>query len=134
MEIEGDGYHIAVIAYINGRKARMLIDTGASRTVFDSTRIMRFLKDKTSAFTKNQQLSAGLGTTTLESHSTSLSSFRLGDYRIKPYQAILLDLSNINHSYALIGLAPIDGVIGSDLLKQLKATISFSKKYLSFSF
>jgi hypothetical protein len=103
----------------------MLIDTGASKTVFDLSRIKDFLGEEQEAFRKNPQLSAGLGTTTLESHMTILRSFSLGGYRARRFPAILLDLDNINKSYASIGLKPIDGVIGSDLLKLLRAQVNY---------
>jgi hypothetical protein len=44
--------------------------------------------------------------------------------------AIVLDLSHVNKSYEMIGLKPIDGVIGSDLLMKLKARIDFLAKTL----
>ena len=49
--IEGDGFHIMLHAKINGKKAAMLIDTGASKTVFDLNRITKFVGEK--SFEKN---------------------------------------------------------------------------------
>ena len=43
LSIEGDGFHLLVEALLNGRPAKMLIDTGASRTVFDKERITRYI-------------------------------------------------------------------------------------------
>jgi predicted aspartyl protease len=132
--IEEDGCHIVVPAEINGKKANMLIDTGASKTVFDQNRIRNYLRDKNRSFLKNPQLSTGLGTTTLESHYTKLSRFRLGDWQVRAFPAILLDLANVNQSYALLGIPPIDGVIGSDLLKELQAQINFKSGVLKVYF
>ena len=41
------GVHLVVKAKINGKIANMLIDTGASNTVFDKTRIATFLPKET---------------------------------------------------------------------------------------
>ena len=76
--IEDDGYHIFIEAFINGKKARLLIDTGASRTVFDAERIKAFLPDGDHNFEKIDKLSTGLGTNTMESHTVILAEFRLG--------------------------------------------------------
>jgi hypothetical protein len=128
ISIEGEGYHIMVRVKINGSFANMLIDTGASKTVFDLTRIKGFLKDGKTDFEKYPQLSTGLGTSTLESHFTQIESFSIGNYKLKNYTAVLLDLAIINQSYKLLKITPIDGVIGSDMLVQLKAQINFPSK------
>ena len=39
INIEGDGFHIVTEGHINGKAARFVVDTGASRTVFDKDRI-----------------------------------------------------------------------------------------------
>ena len=44
--IEGDGYHLMIEVTANGRPVRMLIDTGASRSVFDKDRVLMFLGDE----------------------------------------------------------------------------------------
>ena len=130
VSIEGDGFHIMVPAYVNGKKANMLIDTGASKTVFDLNRIRTFLSHEITDFALSPQLSTGLGTNTLESRTTLVDKFRLGKFVMRNYNAILLDLTHVNQSYELLKLKPIDGVIGSDLLVQLKAQINFKDKIL----
>jgi len=52
LPIEEDGYHIFVEAFINSGKARLLVDTGASRTVFDEVRIKAFLDKENNSFEK----------------------------------------------------------------------------------
>jgi hypothetical protein len=134
--IEGDGYHLMVSAVVNGKKANMLIDTGASKTVFDLNRIPSFLKSKKKKekFERFPQLSTGLGTNSLESHVTQIDKFQIGKYVTHDFQAILLDLAHVNETYELLKIRPIDGVIGSDLLVQLKAQINFLSKTLKIYF
>ena len=43
LRIDKGGYHIAVNAKINSKIALLIVDTGASRSVFDKERIKRFL-------------------------------------------------------------------------------------------
>lgn len=126
--IDEDGYHLLVSMLINGKKANMLIDTGASRTVFDLNRIKRFVKEK--EFNSNEKLSTGLGTSTMQSF---LVTIEMDKITIKNYTTVLLDLSHVNNSYEQIKLKAIDGVIGSDLLVQYKAVINFEKKVLKLT-
>ena len=45
LDIEGEGFHIMVQGMIHGKEARFLIDTGASRSVFDPKTISTFIDD-----------------------------------------------------------------------------------------
>jgi predicted aspartyl protease len=128
LPIEEDGYHIFLEAVINGVKARLLLDTGASRTVFDEERIRAFINKENPSFKKIDKLSTGLGTNTMESHSIILEEFRLGETIFKDYQAVALNMEHVNQSYRMIGHQQIDGVLGGDLLQKLKAVVDYSRK------
>ncbi|MDX9905460.1 MAG: retropepsin-like aspartic protease [Bacteroidales bacterium] len=128
--IEEDGYHIFTEVMINGKPARMLIDTGASRTVFDSDRIKLFLADDEMNFEKMDKLSTGLGTNTMESHSVMIDRFELGDTVFEAYQAVVLNIEHVNQSYRILGYPEIDGVLGGDLLTELKVVIDYRKMEL----
>lgn len=128
--IEEDGYHIFVRGRINGLDALLLIDTGASRSVFDRERIMRFFDPDEPVFEKMEKLSTGLGTNSMESMKTVLSEFRLGSTVLNEYRAVVLDMKHVNQSYSMLGIQPIDGVIGGDLLVELGAVIDYENKLL----
>jgi predicted aspartyl protease len=132
MPIEEDGYHIFIDALINGGTARLLIDTGASRTVFDEERIKAFLTRKNHRFKRFGKLSTGLGTNTMKSRSIILEEFRLGGTVFKDYQAVVLNMEHVNQSYSMLGQNQIDGVLGGDLLFQLKVKIDYQKKLISW--
>lgn len=130
LPIEEDGYHIFIEAIINGKPARLLVDTGASRTVFDSERIKVFLTQDNLAFKKIDKFSTGLGTNTMESHSVILDEFRFGDSTFLDYHAVVLNMEHVNKSYLMMGKPLIDGVLGGDLLLELKAVIDYRRKQL----
>lgn len=113
---------------INNKNAKLIIDTGASKTVFDKERIKNFVKDK--SFHEHDKLSSGLGTNTMQSHVTEIKKIQLGKIVINDYKTILLDLSHVNNSYHQVGLKPIEGVLGSDILLEYKAVIDYEKKVL----
>jgi predicted aspartyl protease len=128
--IEDDGYHLFINCLINGKTARLLVDTGASRTVFDANRIKTFLKEEEHNFEKVDKLSTGLGTNTMESHTVILSEFSIGETIFKDYIAVVLNIEHVNQSYKMLGFPEIDGVLGGDLLHELKAVIDYRKKQI----
>lgn len=131
LDIENDGLHLSIKAQINNKRAHMLIDTGASKTVFDKNRIHLFVKE--SKFDLNDQLSTGLGTSSMKSHVVILKKIKFGKVTISNYKTVLLDLTHVNQSYKKLGLKPIDGVLGSDILNDYKAVINYQKKTLTLS-
>lgn len=126
--IEEDGYHLFVKGRINGKPARFLVDTGASRTVVDKKRVTFFFKDKKIRLEKMKKLSTGLGTNSMESNTVRLDLFSLGKVIVKGYHAVALDLSHVNQSYKMLGMKEIDGVVGSDLLHKFQACIDYRNK------
>ena len=113
---------------INRKVANVIIDSGASNTVFDKKRILKYVSEK--KFEVHDNLSSGLGTNTMQSHFTTLKKIKLGTIEIAEYKTVLLDLSHVNKSYKQVGLEPIDGVLGSDLLLKYNAVIDYEKKKL----
>jgi predicted aspartyl protease len=126
--IQGDGFHPFVEIKLGRKKLRMLIDTGASRTVFDESRLSLILAP--GSFEPIEQLSAGLGTNSVQGKSTIIESLRLADLRIRKYQAIILDLSHVNELYHSLGMPLLDGVLGSDLFVKYRASIDFAARQL----
>lgn len=129
LNIEGDGYHLQAKVKINGKSALVIVDTGASRTVFDQTEIARYLKKESVG--ENNRLSTGLGTSSMQSQFVVLGSFSLGKVKIENYDAVILDLSHVNTTYSAIGLKSVAGVLGSDILVRMNAVIDFKKKTLT---
>lgn len=126
INIEGDGFHIITEGFINDKKARFVVDTGASRTVFDKEKIMEYIEKP--EFSEKEGISAGIGGTDISSFLFLLESISFGELYIYNYQAIAMDLSNINDSYAMIGLPAVEGVLGGDLMKKYQAVINYKSK------
>ena len=126
ISIEGDGFHIVTDGLVNGKSARFVVDTGASRTVFDKDRILNYINNP--EFAEKEGLSAGIGGTDISSFIFTIEELSFGDLKINDYQAVAMDLSNINTSYEMIKLPPIDGVLGGDLLRKHNAVISYRLK------
>ena len=123
LDIEGEGFHVMVKGLIHGKEASFLIDTGASRSVFDPKTISTFIDDL--VFEKKEGLTAGVGSSDLESSTFLIDSFALGELEISDYEAVALDLESVHEMYGKLGLPHIDGIIGGDLLKHHKAIINY---------
>ena len=108
---------------IHGKEARFLIDTGASRSVFDPHTITDFIDNV--AFEKKEGMTAGVGSSDLESATFMIEVFSIGELEIHDYEAVALDLENIHEMYGKLGLPRIDGIIGGDLLKRYKSVINY---------
>ena len=132
LDIDGEGFHLMIKIQINGKPANLIIDTGASKTIFDKKRIAKYVSNK--KFDAHDKLSTGLGTNTMKSHTTTLKKIKIGDIEIPNYKTVLLDLSHVNKSYKQVGFPPIEGVLGSDILLEYKAVIDYEKKVLKLKF
>ena len=131
IDIEGEGFHIMVKGLIHGKEANFLIDTGASRSVFDPKTISDFIDNI--QFEKKEGMTAGVGSSDLESATFVIDSFSVGELEIDEYEAVALDLENIHEMYGKLGLPRIDGIIGGDLLKRYKAVINYKLKKIRFT-
>lgn len=127
--IENDGYHLLTAILINGKKALVIIDTGASRSVFDETRIVDFIGH--SNLTEHDKLSSGLGTNTMTSKKVMLEKLDLNGLVLNNYEATILNLHHVNESYQKISLSPIDGILGGDILTDYKAVIDYKNATLT---
>lgn len=123
-----EGFHLAVNICINDKPAWMLIDTGASKTVLDKERAKNFLQKE--KFQEHDNLSIGLGTSNMKSHLVTIKKISFGKIENRNYTTVVLDLSNVNDAYRKIKQKPIDGILGSDLLKKYKAVIDYGKKII----
>ena len=126
LDIEGEGFHIMVKGMIHGKEANFLIDTGASRSVFDPTTIATFIDDL--VFEKKEGMTAGVGSSDLESSTFIIDHWFIGELEITDYEAVALDLENIHEMYGKLRLPHIDGILGGDLLKRYKAIINYKSK------
>lgn len=128
LPIEDDGFHLIAEATVNGLKARLLVDTGASKTVFDEQRLGAFMD--AAQFSVHDKLSTGLGTNSMESKLAIIGVIAFGNIAMKAFEVAVLDLFHVNDSYQKLDILPIDGVIGGDLLVRLKARIDYSEKQM----
>ena len=120
--------HILCKALINGKKAKLLIDTGASNSCINSVLQDHFELQKYGEPFQASGASEGK----MEAIMTLNCNIKLGKKFNGKQAFALLDLSHANRTLTDQGIQEIDGVIGADFLKENKATINYfeGKLYL----
>lgn len=128
VNLHNDGFHLLVEVVVFGQSFNVVLDTGASKTVFDKTVIEKHMKD--AELMSSELLSTGLGTNSMESHTIILPVLKIGEFKLKNFEAAVLDLSTISHAYSSLNLPPVIGVLGGDILMRYKAIINYKKLHL----
>lgn len=119
---------IEVQVRVNGRDALLLVDTGASGTVFDETSAARL----NIQFKNGGAMAAGLGTSGTIVSACKLEGLEIGPLRLEPFDVRIIDMSHVNTALKQRGGTPCDGVLGADVLIKRDAVIDYKcfKLYL----
>jgi len=98
IELESGNYHPVVQSvFSDGSVGNWVVDTGASRTVFDlkKERYYLLLNDGS----EKDTLLAGIGIGSLETKTGEIKSISFGQLKVQNLKVALLDLSYINKLY-----------------------------------
>ena len=124
---EDHSFHLFVSGSINEQTCDLLIDTGASHTIFDASLIPELPADETQA---HEIQSAGIHAGELKSSIGHIKKFKLGDLKYKDWTVVLIDLTHVNNLYGKYTDKRVSGLIGSDFLLKHKAIIDYKKREL----
>jgi hypothetical protein len=131
VELEDENYHLLLETDMaNGEKAKWIVDTGASKTVFDVNMDEYF---NNCPETKTEIQSAGIGEYQIETRAGYISGMKLGSFVFDKFPVALIDLSHIKKLYIKYANEHIAGLFGSDFLVKHKAVIDFNKLILTLT-
>lgn len=130
VELEPENYHIVVHSvFPNGECKTWVVDTGASRSVFD----INLREHYTLIHCENTEIqSAGIGSAQISTQLGTIDLLHLGDFELHNLPIALIDLDHVNNIYSSFSNFAIAGLLGSDLLVKYKAEINYKKLTLSF--
>lgn len=123
------GGQIMVDVELNGKSARMIVDTGASRTVFDPVVLTDFIESP--QFEEGQGHVVGVDGAWSGQKTVVIDSLAIGDAVLTAFEAVAVDLSNIRNFNSVAGMPDFVGIIGGDVLQRLKATINYGRRTLT---
>lgn len=122
INLQDDGFHLLVEIVVFAKKIFAVVDTGASRSVFDKTFIMDHV-----LINDTQESHATTLFSTTSTLQATIPKLKIGRLLIADYNAVALDLEGVNQSYESMGHPHISAIIGADILQQYQANISFKK-------
>ena len=126
INLQDDGFHLLVEIVVFGQKLLAVVDTGASRSVFDKSFIETHVKDLDST----EETHATTLFTTSSTLQATIPKIKIGSLILKNYEGVALDLEAVNQAYQGLGHPPISAIIGGDLLLKHHALISYKKMKL----
>lgn len=130
INLNNDGFHLLVEVFVFNQVFNLVLDTGASKTVFDKLTIEKYTLEED--LLMSDQQSTGLGTNSMQSFGIKLKHLSFGKLTINDFDAAVLDLSIISAAYKNLNLPLIIGVLGGDILQRYKAVINYDKQTLQF--
>lgn len=123
INLQDDGFHLLVEIVVFGQKLFAVVDTGASRSVFDKTFIQTHIKE----LEHTEDTHATTLFTTSSTLQASIPKLKIGSLILRDYETVALDLEAVNQAYEGLGHPPISAIIGGDLLLKFHATINYRK-------
>lgn len=127
-ELEDNNFHIVVQSVFEDKTTGYwVVDTGASRTVFDKNREKQYVVSEEET---DQLHTAGIGEKPIETTLAHLKPFSFGKLKVENLKVALLDLSQINNLYSKATNLNICGLLGGDFFVQHQAEIDYKKKTL----
>ena len=131
VELEDENFHLLLETDMaNGEKVKWIVDTGASKTVFDIN-MNGFFDECEDKLTQIE--SAGIGEGKIETRAGYIRDMKLGNFTYKKMPVALIDLSHVKKLYKKFADENIAGLFGSDFLVKHKAVIDFSKLILTLT-
>lgn len=123
VNLQDDGFHLLVEIVAFGQKSFAVVDTGASRSVFDET----WLRDRLPELIPSDEVLATTLFTTSSNLQAVIPKLEIGRLVLNDYETVSLDLEGVNEAYESFGHPPVIGIIGSDLLLKYNAVINYKK-------
>ena len=119
--------HLVCQSSINGVKAVLLIDTGASTSCIALAEKETFnIEEKGEPFE-----ASGAGKDKVKAIMGHQCDLILGRHAMGKHAFVLLDMQHINATLMNENVKPINGILGADFLKKNQAIIDYKNKVLN---
>jgi hypothetical protein len=123
INLQDDGFHLLVEIVVFKQKHFAVLDTGASRSVFDKALIEEHLSETLHV---SDEINAATLFTTTTTIQATIPEVKIGKLKIKNYETVAFDLQSVSDTYQQFGHPPIACIIGGDILMEYQAIINYS--------
>jgi len=130
IELEENNFHLVLKGKLGGKEIFWIVDTGASKTVFDKNLEDHYKLMKDDGHEQYQ--SAGISVGMVETRVGHLGKIRLGKLKIRNLKVALIDLSHVNEIYRKYRDIQIAGLLGSDVMAAYGCHIDYQALTISF--
>ena len=121
-----DGFNLYVDGSINGRKARLMVDTGAFATLLHS----RFVRGMRIPIRETPFSSSGVNLKHRGVQMATISRFSIGSMDLDRKDVGVINLEGLIHGGLLDASPPVAGLLGSEIPRRHHAMIDFGTKSL----
>ena len=126
INLQDDGFHLLVEIVVFGEQLYAVLDTGASRSVFDKSLMEKHVKE----LVMSDETQAATIFSTATTLQGTIPELKLGKLILKDYPSVALDLQSVTDTYQLLGHPPIAAIIGGDILMKYDAKIDYKKRLM----
>jgi len=126
INLQDDGFHLLVEIVVFGEQLYAVLDTGASRSVFDKSLMEKHVKE----LVMSDETQAATIFSTATTLQGTIPKLKLGKLVLKDYPSVALDLQSVTDTYQLLGHPPIAAIIGGDILMKYDAKIDYKKRLM----
>ncbi|SDH09282.1 Aspartyl protease [Pedobacter terrae] len=127
INLQDDGFHLLVEVVVFKERYFAVLDTGASRSVFDKSLIEKHVSETLQV---TDEINAATLFTTTTTIQATIPQLKIGALKINNYETVAFDLQSVSETYQQFGHPSIMGIIGGDILMQYKAVINYQKMML----
>ena len=126
INLQDDGFHLLVEIVVFGETLFAVLDTGASRSVFDKALMEKHVNE----ISVSEETQAATIFSTAETLQGVIPNLKIGGLTLKNYEAVALDLQSVTDTYLTMGHPAIAAIIGGDILMEYKAKIDYDRLVL----
>ncbi len=130
VQLGDEGCHIFCTARINGQKARVLIDTGASKSVL-STEFASSIKKLKYIKPSEENQTSGIGPGVVDTRFARLKKVEFKNLTVKNLIVGTIDVSHVKKLYKSLNVKPFDFILGGEVLEMHNAKIDYKLKIMS---
>lgn len=123
---ESEGFNLYVDGSINGKAARLMVDTGAFATLLHSP----FVRRMNIPMRQTKFRSVGVNLAESRVRLATISRLSVGSLKMQTHDVGVINLAGLIQAGLLDASPPVAGLLGSEMLQRYNAIIDFGTKSL----